>query len=99
MAVAVPIRQRARLDLRAMQACTYTCAMLTESLEGVGECTGQIELPYGCVGAMPGLDGWPMDRRGGMARLVVRCRSGRHLSHGLLLGVPGHAGEAAHIPR
>ena len=71
--------------------------MLLKSRMGANECTGQLELPYGCAGAMPGLEEWEMDRRGEMVRSAVRCRPGRHLARAVLPGALRHAGEAAYI--
>ena len=71
--------------------------MLPKSRMGANECAGELALPYGYAGAMPGLNRWAMDRLGEMVRSAVRRRPGPHLARAVLPGALRHAGEAAYI--
>ena len=71
--------------------------MLPKIRLGANECTEQLVLPYGCAGAMLGLNGWAMDRRGERVRSAVRRRLGRHLTRAVLPGALSNAGGAAYI--
>ena len=71
--------------------------MRPKSLREAGEYTGQPEVPYVCAGAMPGLNEWAMERRGGMARTAVRCLPGRPLARVILSSALSQAGELAYI--
>ena len=66
---------------------------------GAIECAGQLALPYGYAGAMPGVNRWAMDRGDEMVRSAVRRRPGRHLGRAVLPGTLRHAGEATYISR
>ena len=80
--------------MRQVHAYTYT--MLSKSLKEAGEGTGQLELPYCYAGVTPGLNGWRLDRRGGIVHSTVRCGAGRRRL-GAVLPLK-HASEAAYIP-
>ena len=79
------------------QAHAYTCTMLPKSRMGSNECTGKLALTDGCAGAMRGLNGRAMDRRGEVVRSAVCCRPGRHVARVVLPSILRRAGEAAHV--
>ena len=88
---------QAHRDLRVGQDSAHNGSMRPKSLREAGEYTGQSEVPYVCAGAMPGLNEWAMERRGGMARTAVRCLPGRPLARVILTSVLSQAGELAYI--
>ena len=83
--------------LRVGQDSAHNGSMRPKSLREAGEYTGQPEVPYVCAGAMPGLNEWAMERRGGMARTAVRCLPGRPLARVILTSALSQAGELAYI--
>ena len=69
--------------------------MRAKSRMGASECAGDLALPYGYAGAMPGLREWAMDRRSEVVRSAVRCWPGLRLARAVLPGALRHASEAA----
>ena len=55
-------------SVRTLVPCRLTAGW------GANECAGELALPYGYAGAMPGLNRWAMDRQGEMVRSAVRRR-------------------------